>query len=133
MSVPSGNKMYLISNLIVRYSSWIEYLNDFLRIGWTNDILCILNRWNWGDLSRRGMCSTTCKVFDIMNDHSSINLYMYNMFSPFHSNKANPGCDTNCVSNLISSDIRSNGFNKAGVSFWEPMTETLFVLIKCLF
>ena len=114
MSVVSGNKMYCSSNLMVRYSSWIEYLNDFLRFGWTNGILCILNRWNWSDLSTRGMCSTTYKVFEIMNDCSFIKLYIHNMFSPFHSGKANFGCDTNCASNLISSDIRSNGFSKVG-------------------
>ena len=39
------------------------------------------------------------------------------MFLPFHSGKANLGCDTNCVSNLISSDIRSKEFNKAGSQF----------------
>ena len=88
-----------------------------MRIGWTDGILCILNRWNCSDLSVRGMCSTTYKVFDIMNDHSFINLYMYHMFSLFHSGKANLGCDTNYVSNLISSDIRSKGFSKVGWVF----------------
>ena len=61
------------------------------------------------------MYRTTYEVFDIMNDCSFINLYMYHMFSPFHSGNANLVCDTNCASNLISSDIRSNGFSKAGV------------------
>ena len=65
-----------------------------------------------------------------MNDHSFINLYMYHMFSPFHSGKANLGCDTNLVSNLISSDMKSKGFNKVGVSFWELMTETWFRIDK---
>ena len=65
----------------------------------------------------RGMFSTTYRLFDIINDHSFMNLYMYHMFSPFHLGKANLGCNTNCVSNLISSDIRSKGFNKLGVSF----------------
>ena len=83
-------------------------------IQWTNGILCILNRLNWSDLSTRGMCSTTYKVLDIMNDCNFMNLYMYHMFSPFYSGKANLGCDTNCASNLISRDIRSNGFSKTG-------------------
>ena len=65
-----------------------------------------------------------------MNDLSFMNLYMYHMFSPFHSGKANLGCDTNCVSNLISSDIRSKGFNKAGMIFGELMIETWFRIDK---
>ena len=52
------------------------------------------------------------------------------MFLPFHSGKANLGCDANCVSNLISSDIRFKVFNKAGVSFWGLMTETWFRIDK---
>ena len=57
---------------------------------------------------------------------------------PLHSVKANLGCDTNWVSNLISSDIRSKGFNKVGVSFWELTTETwiridnLSILTQCI-
>ena len=65
-----------------------------------------------------------------MNDLSLMNLYMYHMFSPFHSGKANLRCDIKCVSNLISSYIRSNGFNKVGVSFGELMTETQFRVDK---
>ena len=116
--------MYCLSTLMARYSSLIEYLNDFSRLGWTNGIFCILSRWGCRDLSTRGMCSTTYKVFDIMNDCNFINLYMYQSFSLFHSGKANLGCDTNCVSNLISSDIRSKGFNKVTVNFWKLMAET---------
>ena len=60
------------------------------------------------------------------------------MFLPFHSGKANLGCDTNCASNSFRRDIRSNGFSKVGVSFWELMTETWFridkmsVLTECI-
>ena len=43
-----------------------------------------------------------------------MNLYMYQMFSPFHSGKVNLGCDTNCVSNLFCSDIRSSGLSTVG-------------------
>ena len=114
MSVLSGDKIYCPSDLIVRSSSLIEYLNNFLRIGCTNGILCILNRWYWRNLSTSRMCSATYRVFNIMNDLSFMNLYMHHMFSQFHSGKANLGCDTNCVSNSFSSDIRSKGFNKLG-------------------
>ena len=48
------------------------------------------------------------------------------MFSPFHSGKANCGFDTNCASNLFSRDIRSSGFSKARVSFWELITDAWF-------
>ena len=48
------------------------------------------------------------------------------MFLPFHSGKAYLGCDTNWVSNLISTEIRFKGFDKVAVSFWELMTETWF-------
>ena len=60
------------------------------------------------------------------------------MFLPFHAGKANLGCDINCISSLFSSDVRSNGFSKAGVSIWEPMTETwfridkMYILTECI-
>ena len=60
------------------------------------------------------------------------------MFSLFHSGKASLGCETKCVSNLISSDIMSKGFNKAGASFWELTTQTWFrtdkmsILAECI-
>ena len=88
------------------------------------------NRWNWSDLSTKGMCSTTYKVLDIMKGCSFMNLYMYQMFLSFYSGKANLGCDTSCASNLFSRDIRSSGFSKVGVSFWELMTETWFTMDK---
>ena len=50
----SGNEMYCESDLITRYSSGMEYSNDFLRIWWSKGILCILYRLNWSDLSTRG-------------------------------------------------------------------------------
>ena len=59
-----------------------------------------------------------------------MNLYMYQMFSPFHSGKVNLGCDTNCVSNLFCSDIRSSGLSTVGVSFWELMLEMWFRMGK---
>ena len=84
-----------------------------MKIGWTNGILCTLNKWNCSYLSTRGMCSTAYKVLNIMNDHS----FMYHMFSPFNLGKANLGCDTNWVSNLICNNMRSKGFNKVGGGF----------------
>ena len=138
MSILSGNEIYCSSDLMARYSSWIEYLKWFLRIGWTNGILCILNRWNFSNSSTRGMCSRTYKVFNIMNDPSFINLFMYHIFSLFHSGKANLGCGTNLVSNLISSDMRSKGFNKAGVSFvnlWLKLgfrIDKMSILTECI-
>ena len=106
-------------------------------IGWTKGMLCILNRWNC-NLSTKGMCSTAYKVLDIMNDQSFMNWYIYHMFSPFHSGTANLRCDTNCASNLISSDFRSNGFSKARVSFLELMIEAwyridkMYILTECI-
>ena len=83
MSVLSRNEMYCSSDLIVRHSSCIMYLNYFLRIGCTYGMLCILNRWNWSDLSNKGICSTTYKVLVIMKDCILMNLYMFQMFLPF--------------------------------------------------
>ena len=77
MSVLRGNEIYSLSDLIASYSSWIEYLNEFLRIGWTNGILCILYRLYCNDLSSREMSSITYKVSDIMNDQSFMNSYIY--------------------------------------------------------
>ena len=68
--------------------------------------------------------------FDYMNDCSFIYLYMYHIFSLFHSDKANLGCDTNCISYLISSEIRSKGLNKIGLSFGEHMTKRWFRIDK---
>ena len=67
-------------------------------MGCTNGILYIQNSWNWNNLSTKGMCSTTYRVFDIMTDLSFMNLCMYHMLSQFLSGKANIGCDTSCVS-----------------------------------
>ena len=55
---------------------------------------------------------------------------MYHMFSSFHLGKSILGCDTHLASNLISSDMRSKGFNKADVSFGQLMTETGFRIDK---
>ena len=65
------------------------------------------------------MCSTTYKVLSITKDSSFMNLCMYQMFLPFHSGKANLGCEANCVSNLFIRDIRSNGLSKVELTFWE--------------
>ena len=65
-----------------------------------------------------------------MNDCSFMNLYMYNMLSLFHSGKANLKCDTNCVYNLTSRDIRSDGFSKVGMNVREVMAETWFRIDK---
>ena len=48
------------------------------------------------------------------------------MFSPSHWGRVNLGCETSWFSSLISNDLRSDGFNNAGLSFCELITETLF-------
>ena len=78
------------------------------------------------------MCSTTYTVLDIIK-----NVHIPDAF-PFHSGKANIGCDTNCASNIFNRDIRSEGFSKVGMSFGDFMTETWFrigkmsILIDCI-
>ena len=42
MSSLRENEIYYESYLITIYSSQMEYLNDFFRIGWTKGMLCIL-------------------------------------------------------------------------------------------
>ena len=69
------------------------------------------------------MSKTAYKVSDVMKDHSFINLYMYQTFSPCHVGRAKLGCDTNFVYNLISKDVKSKGLNRAGASFCELMTK----------
>ena len=104
----------------------LSILNDFLRIRWTNGILYILYRLNCNDLSTREMCSMTYRVPDIMNDSSLMKLYIYQMFSLFHWGRANLGCETSCVSSLVSNGLRSNRFSNAGLSFCELNTATWF-------
>ena len=122
MSVLSRNKIYCGSDLIAGYSSWIEYLNEFLRIGWTNGILYILWRLNCNDLSTGGCiiwcigCLTSCTI--------EVYLYIYQIFSPFHCGRASLGCKTSWVSCLVSNDLRSKGFSYAGLSFYELIIET---------
>ena len=70
-------------------------------MGCTNAMLCILNRWNWSELSIKGMCSTTYEVLDIINDCSFMSLYMYQMFLPSHSGMANLWCDTMFLTYLV--------------------------------
>ena len=72
--------------------------------------------WNCSDLLTRGKCKTAYKVSDIMKDHSFINLYMYQIFSPSHLGRANLGFNTNLVSHLVSEDVRSRGVNRGGIS-----------------
>ena len=79
------------------------------------------------------MCKTAYKVSDIMKDHSFINLYIYQISSLCHAGRANLGCDTNLVSNLVNKDVRSRELNRAGVSFCELMTEIYLLSIGCLF
>ena len=83
MLVLSSNEIYYASYLIARYSSWIEYLNDFLKVEGANGILCILYKLNCSDLLTRGMCSMIYRGSDIMNDQSFMNLYIYQIFLPF--------------------------------------------------
>ena len=59
--------MYCKSDLIARYSSWIEYLNDSFRTWWAKGMLCILQRLNYNDLSTEGICNTTYRVSDKLN------------------------------------------------------------------
>ena len=88
-----GKEIYWESDLIARYSSWMEYLNDLFRIGWTNRMLCILYRLNRNDLSTRGMYNTTYRVSDNMKDQSFMNLNMFQMSSPSNWGRANLGCE----------------------------------------
>ena len=131
MSVLSGKEIYCLSNLIARYSSWILYWKGFLSIGWTRE-MWIQNKWNCSDLLTREMCKTVYKVFDIMKDCSFMNLYIYQIFSPCHAHRANPGCDINFDSNLISLDVRSQGLRRAGGSFCELTIEIWFTKDKIL-
>ena len=78
----------------------------------------------------RRVCKTACKVFDIMKDLNFMNLYIYQIFSPWHAGRANLGCDTNLDSSLISKDVRSLGLNRARVNFCELMSEILFIMDK---
>ena len=39
------------------------------------------------------------------------------MFSPFHWGRANQECENSRVCKLVSNDLRSKGFSKAGLSF----------------
>ena len=48
------------------------------------------------------------------------------MFSSFHWGRDNLGCETSWFSSLVHNNLRSDGFNNAGVSFCELITETLF-------
>ena len=57
-----------------------------------------------------------------------MNLNMYQIFSPCHAGRVNLGCETNLVSSLVSKDMRSRGFNRAGVNFCELMTKILFII-----
>ena len=121
-----GSGIYCESDLIARYSSWMEYSNDIFRMGWTNRILSILHRLNWSDLSTRGMYSTTYRVSDNMKDWSLMNLYMFQMSSPFHWGRTNLRCEISWFSSLVSNSLRSDGFSNAGLGFCELITESWF-------
>ena len=71
-----------------------------------------------------GMCNTTYRISDIINNLSFMNLYMYQMFSPFHCSMADLGCETSWVSNLVSNDLRSKGLSYIGLSFCELIIDT---------
>ena len=58
--------MHCKSDLTARYSSWMEYLNDFFRTEWTKGMLCILYTLNCSDLSTKGICNITYRVSDNM-------------------------------------------------------------------
>ena len=119
-----GNEIYCKSDLIARYSSWMEYSYDFFRTGWTKGMLCILLRLNCSDFSTKGICNTTYKVPDNMKDWSFIHLHMYQMFSPSHWGRANHGCGTSWPSSLASNSLRFEGFSNVDLSFCELITET---------
>ena len=133
MSLLSGNEIYCPSNLMARFSSWMVYWNDFWSVGWTSGILWILKRWNCSDLSMRGMCRTAYKVSDIMMDQNLMNLYMYQIFSLCHAGRVNLGCEINLVSSLISKDMRSRKFNRAGVNSVNLWLKFDLLLIEGLF
>ena len=69
------------------------------------------------------MCKTAYLVFDIMNNHNFMTLYIYQIFSPYHAGRANLGCNTSLDSNLVNKDVRSRGVNRAVASFCELMIE----------
>ena len=97
MSVLSGNKMYCESDLLARYSSWMEYLKDFLRIGWTNGILCILYRLSWSDLLTRGrvVWHAECLTSWMFEFHELV--HIANVFT-ISLGRAKLGCETSSVS-----------------------------------
>ena len=66
----------------------------------------------------------TYRMCDIIYDLGFMNLYMYQMFSPFHCGRANLGCKTSWVSNLVSNDLRSKGLINTGTSFCELIIDT---------
>ena len=66
-----------------------------------------------------GMYNMIYRVSDIINDLSFMNLYIYQMFSPFHCVRASLGCKTSWVSILVSNDLRSKGLGDTGLSFCE--------------
>ena len=122
--------IYWPSDLMAGYSSWMVYWNDFWSVRWTSGALWILNKWNCNDLSTRRMCRTAYKVSDNMKDWSFMNLYMYQIFSPCQAGRINIGHEINLVSILLSRDLGSSGFNRAGVSFCELMMENWFIICR---
>ena len=67
-----------------------------------------------------------------MKDHSFMNLYIYQTFSLCHAGRANLGCETNLVSNSISTDVRSRELSRAGVNFCEYIIEIWFTMDRML-
>ena len=61
----------------------------------------------------------TYRMAYITKGLSFMNLYMYQMFSLFHCSRANLGCKTNWVSNLVSNELRSKVLSNTGLSFWD--------------
>ena len=76
------------------------------------------------------MCKTAYKVFAIMKACNFMNLYIYQIFSPFHAGRDNLGHDSNLDPNLIGKDMRSWGCSRAGVNFSELISEILFIMDK---
>ena len=124
--VGSQGEIYCGCELIARNSSWMEYLNDFFKIGWTIGMLCMMYRLNWNDLLTKGMCNEVYWVSDNMKEWSFMNLYMYQMSSPSHWGRANLGYETCWFSCLASNSLRSDGCGNVSLHFCKLITKTSF-------
>ena len=54
----------------------------------------VSTQWEQNILCTGGMCNTTYRMSDIMNNQSFMSLYIYQMFSPLHWHRDYLGCET---------------------------------------